>query len=99
MRYNLELKEEAIEELSDAYQFYKKERKGLEEDFLAVLEKTFHGIQDQPYRYPARHKNRRIAVVQKYPFVIIFEIEEENTITVYAVFHTSRSPKIWKKRK
>lgn len=98
MSYKLKIKEEAFGDLSDAYQFYEGERPGLGEDFLSVLESMFLKIQEHPHRYPAKYQDKRIAVVRKYPFVIIYELEEE-VITVYSVFHTSRNPEIWGKRK
>lgn len=97
MSYKLELKEEALEELSEAYQFYEDEKKGLGEDFLDAINKMLIRIKETPHQYPLSYKNKHRAVLSRYPFMIIFEIEEE-VITVYAVFHTSRDPKRWRKR-
>lgn len=97
MSYTLDIKEEALEELSDAYHFYEKKREGLGEDFSEVIEEHFIRIKKAPQHHPTRYKNKRITVVRKYPFMIVFEIEE-STFIVYAIFHTSRNHKSWKKR-
>ncbi|WMJ75523.1 type II toxin-antitoxin system RelE/ParE family toxin [Cytophagaceae bacterium ABcell3] len=98
MSYNLKLKEEALEDLSKAYRFYEEEMEGLGEDFLSIIESVFSKIREHPHRYPEKYQNKRIFVVKKYPFVVIYEVEVK-TITVYSVFHTSRNPQIWEKRK
>jgi len=38
-------------------------------------------------------------LVKKFPFLIHYIIDEANeTVEVFAIIHTSRSPKIWEQR-
>jgi hypothetical protein len=46
-----------------------------------------------------RYKNVRTAVLNMFPFLVHYTIDERNkTIVVSAVLHTSRNPKLWESR-
>jgi plasmid stabilization system protein ParE len=49
-----------------------------------------------PEMYPAVHKNVRQAVVGRFPYCVMYLTGD--AITVVAVFHAARDPKIWKRR-
>jgi hypothetical protein len=39
-------------------------------------------------------------LISKFPFMVHFVVDErEELVEVFAVYHTSRSPKIWEERK
>ncbi len=42
-------------------------------------------------------KEYQIVIVKRFPFAIYYFIEE-NIINIFAAFHFSRNPKIWKQR-
>lgn len=89
--YSLEIKQEAVVEIEDAYYYYEEQQSGLGETFHNFLDKTFKAISKTPSGFKNISNDRRQAVVKKFPFVIIYEIFE-STIVVFAVFHTSRNP-------
>lgn len=90
-KYCLEIKQEAVAEIEDSYYYYEEQQEGLGELFQKFLDKTFKSIIKTPLGFNEISENRRQAVVKKFPFVIIYEVFE-NTIIVYAIFHTSRNP-------
>jgi plasmid stabilization system protein ParE len=90
-KYSLVIKEEAVAEIEDSYYYYEEQLPGLGELFKKFLDKTFNSIRKNPHGFNEISQNRRQAVIKKFPFVIIYEIFE-NTIVVFAVFHTSRNP-------
>jgi plasmid stabilization system protein ParE len=45
-----------------------------------------------PESYQKIQKNFRQIIVRNFPYVVVFEILN-NEVLVYAVFHTSRNPK------
>jgi plasmid stabilization system protein ParE len=98
MSYRLSIKEEAVADMSEAYRWYEERRTGLGEEFLEALEQAFSRIQANPLLYRKQSKERRLSVLQRFPYVLIFE-EAAEEVVVYAVFHTSRHPQSWKKRK
>jgi plasmid stabilization system protein ParE len=92
MSYQLIVKEEAVIEIEDAFFWYEKEKGGLGWEFIAAVEGYYEKIIENPYWYQKGDKDRRVAVMRRFPYKIVYEVEQE-TVFVYAVFHTSRNPK------
>lgn len=90
-KYNLEIKIEAIAEIEDAFYYYEEQQKGLGDAFEKFVDKTINAIIKTPSGFKTISNERRQAVVKKFPFVIVYEIFENN-IVIFAVFHTSRNP-------
>ena len=93
MKYDLIIKEEANFEIIESYVFYESKSKGLGDRFLNQLDIYFERIQSFPEHYQIKRNPYREAFIKKFPFVIIYEIIE-NEIIVYAVFHSSRNPQM-----
>ena len=89
--YILEIKEEANLEIIDAYLYYESKQLGLGETFLEQLELYFKRITENPKHFEVKN-NYRETYIRKFPYLIIFRIEEEKVI-VYSVFNTSQNPK------
>lgn len=96
-RYHLIIKEEARVEISDAYFWYEEKQIKLGERFLNRLGDCFTTIKSNPKIYTKKYKEMRQAIIDVFPFVVIYEIEKNN-IVVFAVFNTHRDPKKWEKR-
>ena len=92
MGYKIEIKEEALEDIRSVFQYYEKAVEGLGDDFLSELDEYISIVEDNPYLFEEKHKPFREVKINRFPYLIIYEIEEEKVI-IYAVFHTSRSPK------
>ena len=92
-RLRIEITEDAEQEITEAYLFYDSAQPGIGNLFLNYLEKTFNSISANPNGYKKIATNSRQAIVQKFPFVVIFELIDQQII-ILAVFHTSRKPKI-----
>ena len=92
MKYTLLIKEEAIADMQEAYDYYEANKIGLGERFLDTLEDYFELIEKTPELYQIKRKPYREAFVKTFPYLIIFEIESDDII-VYAVFNTWKNPK------
>ncbi|NJO90469.1 MAG: hypothetical protein HC831_17065 [Chloroflexia bacterium] len=55
-------------------------------------------MQRNPNHYQVVYKGLKRALTVRFPYGIFFTVEGD-TIYVLAIVHTSRSPKVWKKRK
>src|SRR4051794_27640987 len=88
---------EAQQDLEEAYAWYEARRPGLGENFLTTVDARIQQIARLPEASPLVHKNYRRAVVRKYPYVIFYEYEND-TVTVYCVFHASQDPEKWRLR-
>ena len=89
--YELIIKDEAKLEIIDAYHWYESMQEDLGERFLNELDNCFDRMCLSPEIFPRKHKDMRQVVMKVFPFVIIFEIEED-AVVVYAVFNTYRDP-------
>ncbi len=84
----------AIKELDESFLWYEDRQEGLGDHFISIIEKSFHLIELTPERFPKKSKFYREFVVDKFPFVIIYEyLIEEQKIIILHVFHTKRNPK------
>ena len=91
MKYKLIFRDKAVFEMEDAYEYYESKSKDLGNKFLLVLQKYFDKIEQNPKHFSCRFNNIREAYIIKFPFVILFEIHDEEII-IYSIFHTSRNP-------
>ena len=88
---------EADADLKDALAWYRNVRSGLAEHFALAMEAAVEALRENPLRFPVIYRNRRRAGVRRFPYGIIFEVQE-NRIVVIACFHARRDPRRWQSR-
>ena len=91
MKYNLSLSPNAEVDLLESALWYESRQIGLGEKFTKKVEGYLFRIQNNPLHFPLKKGNLREAYIQKFPFVIIYEIAE-NEIVVFAIFNTHQNP-------
>jgi plasmid stabilization system protein ParE len=91
MSYKLIVKEEAVNDLQAAFDWYESKQVGLGTKFLDEVEIYYHRITTMPFQYQL-HDSKIVAVLRRFPYKIVYELAEE-TIVVYAIFHTRRNLK------
>ncbi len=84
-------------DIKHAKDWYNVKSDNLGDEFFIEVEKTISQLLHNPKQFPITTKNIRKAVVKRFPFCI-FYINTANTVDLYAVFHNSRNPQVWKKR-
>lgn len=89
---------EARDDLSEAYAWYESRRTGLGEEFLTCFEASLHKLARTPSAYSKVYKEFRRAIIRRFPYSIFYEFDGA-TVTVFAVFHSSRNPSKWKGRR
>lgn len=100
MSYSFELRQEATVEFSDAYVWYQEQREGLGDLFERAIYAKLNLICQHPLHYKKSYKNYHEALVAKFPFLIVYTIDEvKRQIIIFAIFHTSRNPKTKFKKK
>ena len=97
MTLQIYIRSEAETDLDDAAVWYQTQLAGLGYEFLDEIKKTLQVMADNPEIFQVIYKDVHRAVVQRFPFVIYYQVEEE-TIVVLAIIHASRNPHDWKKR-
>lgn len=97
MTFEVRLRPETEQDLSDAAVWYEERLSGLGHQFLDEVLAALTSIAEAPLRYPIIHRNTRRALIHRFPFGVYYRIEN-NTIVVIAVMHGSRDPRRWKTR-
>ena len=72
-------------------------RSALGDQLVSAVGATVESISKRPRRFPTIYRNRRRAFVRRFPYGIIFEVQEQR-IVVIACFHYKRNPKRWRLR-
>jgi plasmid stabilization system protein ParE len=90
MVFNVNLTQEASDQLNEAIAYYQKRGKGAA--FLNQVNDIFDLISQNPELFPIEFKNYRKATVQKFPYLVIYFTDVKNVI-VTSVFNTYQNPK------
>jgi len=88
---------EAELDIAEAYAWYERRRAGLGEEFLSALDACIESIRRQPQMCTLVHESYRRSLIRRFPYAVFYEYAQ-TTVTVYAVFHTSRDPDKWRQR-
>lgn len=84
----------AQKEMAQSWNWYEDRQQGLGDRFVKEIMKKIFTIEENPERYSIKFKQYREAIVEIFPFVVIYRINEHKKfIRIVAVFHTSRNPK------
>ena len=89
----------AKEDIKEAAHCYNTKKKGLGKRFTKAVRAEVKYIYRHPKSLAIRYDNTRCAVLDVFPFMIHYTVEEsQKKIVVSAIFHTSQNPQKWSKR-
>ncbi len=98
MKKRLIVRDEAEADLDEAYQWYEQQVRGLGGEFLLCVDAVMASIERNPRLYPVVHKGViRRALTRRFPYGVFF-IEGETSVSVIAVAHAKRNPRVWQAR-
>ena len=89
---SLELRDEAWLEWQEAAWHYDLGRQGVGVRFDKAVEAALEHLAFVAAHYQVRENGFRYAPVLKFPYRIVFEIDDDDVIVVYNIYHTSRKP-------
>ena len=84
-------------ELLEAADWYEAHDEELRSAFLQAFEATIDNIVRYPQGYQVVYRTARRAVLRRFPYSIIYRVDEEE-IVVVACTHNARDPAEWQKR-
>ena len=93
--YKLELS--AKQDIKESIFYYEERKEGLGGEFFDEVNLKIKEIIEKPEKYSIYYKNTRKASLQKFPFIIVYIIEELS-ISILGVWHKSRGPNQLEKR-
>lgn len=86
----------ANDDLRLAARYYERRQPGLGKRFLKQVRDKVDHIRENPAAYSIRYAEVRTALVDVFPFMIHFRIEESaNRILIAAILHTRVDPARW----
>ena len=87
----------AEEEMTEAARFYEAAKTGLGDAFLDDIQRAIETVRERPLLGVAVVYGFRRALLRRFPFSIVYAIDESEIIVV-AVAHQRRRPYYWKGR-
>ena len=85
-------------DLAEAFAWYEARRAGLGHAFADEVAVAFAAIEEQPLRYPVMLEDVRMAIVRRFPYLVYFVVLERG-ISILAVLHGHRDPRVWQQRR
>ena len=93
MAHNYIYEPRALYEYEEAILWYLERSKQAGENFELAINEKLRKISSNPTLYRKTKKHFREASLNKYPYSIIYFVEEDiNTIVIVSIFHNSRNP-------
>lgn len=97
MAVELIIAPEVERDLAEASAWYEARRSGLGEELLSCVDACIAAICRMPEMHAVVHQQYRRGLVRRFPYAVFYEYMA-GTVTIYAVFHTSRDPDKWRQR-
>ncbi len=87
----------AEQDILEARDWYNEQKEDLGMELLQEIKKTIMSIEHNPLKFQIVRKDIRRALIDRFPYSLFFTVNEP-IVNVFALFHNSRNPSIWKKR-
>ncbi|MBK8805778.1 MAG: type II toxin-antitoxin system RelE/ParE family toxin [Bacteroidales bacterium] len=98
-KYIVKIEPEALADIQEITNWYNEARTGLGKRFQNTVIKQINSLTKNPLIYTIRYKEIRCILVEKFPYMVHFYINNENnTVEVLAIISTDRNPKIWQNK-
>lgn len=91
------LKDSAVEDLAEAYDWYETQQVGLGDKWLDAVGVCLDSIERHPRGNAVAYKDCRQALVKPFPYSVFYQITDQG-IVVRGIFHHSRKSAAWRKR-
>lgn len=86
-------------DIKDAAEWYNTQKQGLGKRFTNEVRSKVQYAAKNPHAVSIRYDETRCVVFETFPYMAHFVIDEDNrTILIVAVYHTSLNPNQWKNR-
>lgn len=86
MSYSLFVQHEAVIDIQEAFEWYESKQAGLGFEFIEEIENGYDKICNNPKYYTSIVKHFRRLKVNRFPYLIIYEIEK-NSVIVNSIKH------------
>jgi plasmid stabilization system protein ParE len=91
--YSVIFRQRAIKEYAESTAWYKEHSFQAADNFVKIVDSTVNAILANPYSFRNSYKKFYEAKTKKYPFSIIYFIDENKQyIVITSIFHNKRNP-------
>ncbi|GGB10507.1 type II toxin-antitoxin system RelE/ParE family toxin [Puia dinghuensis] len=91
MSYQVVFQSEAVIDTQTAFEWYEQQRSGLGYELIEEIEEALERLSRHPQHYSAPNQKYRKLRIKRFPYLIIFEIEDLKVIVI-AVRRISQEP-------
>ena len=100
MYFTILIEDEAIEDIQKIINWYEKKQNNLGKRFYLAMTAQMETLKKHPEKYQIKYLDVRCLVLNRWPFLIHYNINKhQGLVSVFAVLHSSKNPKIWKNRR
>ncbi|MCF8370410.1 MAG: type II toxin-antitoxin system RelE/ParE family toxin [Bacteroidales bacterium] len=93
MNYEVIVSESAKVDIRTNARWYNTQKRGLGKEFTWSIKECIRILQSQPRTYQVRYKKIRFAIPDKFPYLILYDLNNQNrTIRIIGVIHSSQNP-------
>lgn len=93
MKFKIVILEEAKSDFREIFNWYKKINPKLSKRLYISFKESLKLLRKNPLIFQIRYDENRIIVLKTFPYLIHFSIKE-NTISIKAIYHSSRDSKL-----
>jgi plasmid stabilization system protein ParE len=95
MKYRSFIMPAAKEDLWEGAKWYNKVRPGLGKELVARIRERLFELSTNPFTCQIKYSEVHTALIEQFPYMIHYYVDQQNkTIVVIAILHTSRDPKM-----
>jgi plasmid stabilization system protein ParE len=97
MSRELIIRPEAEADTHQAFRWYDEQLPGLGREFLAEVERAIEAIRANPEANRKLHREFRRVLTRRFPYGVFYALDRDR-IMVFAILHTARDPRLWRRR-
>jgi len=94
----LVIRDQALEEIAEAAEWYERRSAGLSADFLRAVDVAVASVLRAPEQYPGVHQEMHRALLRRFPYSLVYSFDEEELV-VLGCLHWRRDPERWRARR
>ncbi|MGF1679127.1 MAG: type II toxin-antitoxin system RelE/ParE family toxin [Candidatus Methylacidiphilales bacterium] len=87
----------ALDELSDAAQFYDDRIPGMGTEFINEVDRAIDLILGFPKAWGRLSDEFRHCNLRRFPYNVIYTVEDGGEVLIVSIFHQSRAPLSWRR--